>query len=261
MYVLGSLLSDGYARLAPDSNLAGSRLMQPLGRAYDWSLNYGRGTTYHLSRFGIRMYRWKDREYNPESKSYPSSGAYDWQTQSSPLITWMRRSCLGLKDTASKTHDPINADWILSAPLSWKKPFLQGLCDGDGCASKASQYLSIATSTNTRFFQDLLKSMKMTSHEGDGAVVISSHESVKRANEIGIFRYATSRKENLAKLAKMMNTYDNERELKPAEIALVKRMRSQRKSWGAISEALFDKFGHTLPYYTIMRRTRKLGIK
>ncbi len=260
MYVLGSLLSDGSTQFAYDSSLAGSRMGQGLGRSYDWSEQYGEGTRYHLSKIGIEMHRIGDREYNPDSSSYPSSGAYSWQSQFSPLITWMRRSCLGLKDTESKTHDAVRADWILSAPTSWRTSFLQGVCDGDGCASKAAQFLSIATSANSEFYQDLLKSLGMKSHEGDGAVVVGAHDSVRRAEEIGMFRYATSRKENLAKLAKMIDTYYTSPEMSPSEIAYVKKMRSQGKSWGSISEALFDKFGHTWPYYTVMRRSRRLGI-
>lgn len=260
MYVLGSLLSDGSTKFAYDSNLAGSRMWQGLGRSYDWSEKYGEGTRYHLSKIGIEMHRIGDREYNPESSSYPSSGAYAWQSQFSPLITWMRRSCLGLKDIESKTYDAVRADWILSAPTSWRTSFLQGVCDGDGCASKAAQFLSIGTSANSEFYRNLLKSFGMKTHEGGGAVVVSSHDSMKRAAEIGMFRYATSRKENLAKLAKMIDTYYTSPEMSPSEIAYVKKMRSQGNSWGSISEALFDKFGHTWPYYTVMRWSRRVGI-
>jgi len=172
----------------------------------------------------------------------------------------MRRTCLGLGDSDSKTHDSISADWILSAPISWRTPFFQGICDGDGCASKASQYLSIATSANTKFYQELLKSFGLKSHKGDGAVVISSHDSVKKADEIGMFRYATSRKQNLAKLARMIKTYDHSREMTSAEIKHIRKMRKSGKSWGYVSENLYDTYGHTWPYYTISRWSKKLGI-
>ena len=257
MYTLGTLLSDGSAQLATDSNLASSRLQQPLGRSYDWSITYGEGTRYHISKIGIRMNRQADREYNPNSVGFPSSGAHDWGSQRSPLITWMRRSCLGLKDTDSKTYDSIDAQWILSAPEEWRTPFLQGLCDGDGCASIKSQYLSIATASNTEFCQDFLKSFGVQSHEGDGAVVIGARESVKKMHEIGMFRYALSRKENLGKLVKMHNSIDYTQVLSNAEMEHVKTMRKNGKSWGSISESLFDGFGRTLPYYSIQRRYEK----
>ncbi len=261
MYGLGSLLADGSTHLATDSNLAGSRMNQPLGKSYDWSLTYGEGTTYHLSKIGIKMYRGNDIECDSTSKSYPSSGAYDFHTQSSPFITWMRRSCLGLKDSESKTFDSVNADWILSAPGEWRTPFLQGVCDGDGCASIKAQYLSIGTSSNTEFYQDLLKSFGIESHKGDRAVAISAKDSVKRAEDVGMFRYAASRKENLEKFAKMIDTFDHSREMTTTEINLVRKMRGEGKSWGVISESLYDKFGHTLPYYSISRRARKQDIK
>ena len=261
MYALGSLLADGSTQLRTDSNLAGSRMIQALGRCYDWSLTYGDGTKYHLSRIGIEMNRIADREYRPKSAGYPSSGSYNFQSQSSPFITWMRRSSLGLKDSESKTYDSVNADWILSAPKDWRTSFFQGVCDGDGCASLKSQYLSIGTSSNTEFFQELLKSFEITSHKGDGAVMISAKNSVKKAEETGMFRYATSRKRNLEKLNKMIDTFDHSRNLTSEEIGLVKRMREQGKSWGAISESLYDEFGYTLPYYSISRRAKKLDIE
>lgn len=125
----------------------------------------------------------------------------------------------------------------------------------EGCSTS-----KLCTSANSEFYRDLLKSFGMKTHEGGGAVVVNAHDSVKRAAEIGMFRYATSRKENLAKLAKMIDTYYAAPEMSPSEIAYVKKMRNQGESWGSISEALFDKFGHTWPYYTVMRRSRKLGI-
>ena len=91
--------------------------------------------------------------------------------------------------------------------------------------------------------------------------MISAKNSVKKAEETGMFRYATSRKRNLEKLNKMIDTFDHSRNLTSEEIGLVKRMREQGKSWGAISESLYDEFGYTLPYYSISRREKKLDIE
>ncbi|NHI83830.1 MAG: hypothetical protein EAX81_05985 [Candidatus Thorarchaeota archaeon] len=245
MYALGSLVSDGTSQQANDSTLSSSRLNIGLGKSYTWSENYGDATCLALGMIGIRAGRIRGEPPKVSSSLIESSGKHRWQSQYSPLINWMRNHALGLKPSELKTYDSIRASWILEAPESWKIPFLQGVCDGDGCASVASQYLSIGTSANTEFFQDLLESMNIKSHEGDGAVAITSHESMKRAAEIGIFRYATGRKENLIKLDSMMRTYDNSRELRSAEIAIVKEMRGQGKSWGKIAEELFDLFGYT----------------
>jgi hypothetical protein len=261
MYALGSLLADGSTQFARDSNLAGSRFQQPLGRSYDWSKRYGEGTGYHLSKIGIKMYRWADRDYNPESVSYPSSGAYDFQSQNSPLITWMRRSCLGLRDSDSKTHDSVDAKWILSAPKEWRTPFLQGVCDGDGCASIKAQYLSIGTSSNNEFYKDLLKSFGIKSHKGDGAVAINAQDSVLKANEIGMFRYATSRKNNLEKLSRMIESFDYSRKPTSSDMESIRKMRSEGKSWGTISEVLYNEKGYTWPHHSISYKSKKLGIE
>ena len=207
------------------------------------------------------MRRIADREYTSTSAGYPSSGTYDFQTQYSPFITWIRRSCLGLKDSESKTHDSVSADWILEAPESWRTPFLQGVCDGDGCASLKSQYLSIGTTPNSEFYRKLLESFGIKSHDGDGAVVVSGMDNVKRAHEVGMFRYAASRKENLEKLTKMIESYDNSRRITDNEMQFIRDSRFSGKSWGSISEGIFDRHGYTWPYYTIMRRARKHGIK
>lgn len=260
MYSLGSILADGSSQFATDSNLAGSRFQLPLGRRYDWSLIYGKGTKYHLSKIGISMRRIADREYNPKSVGFPSSGSYEWQSEYSPFITWMRRSCMGLKDSESKTFDPVNADWILLAPREWRTPFIQGVCDGDGCASIKAQFLSIGTSSNFEFYQDLLKSFEIKSHKGDGAIVISSQESVQKANEIGMFRYAKSRQDNLEKLNRMIDSYHS-REIGTEEIELIRNSRKEGKSWGLISEEIFDRFGYTWPYYSISWRAKKIGIE
>jgi hypothetical protein len=150
---------------------------------------------------------------------------------------------------------------ILSAPLEWNTSFLQGVCDGDGCASIKAQYLSIGTSANTEFYKDLLKSFGITSHKGDGAVAINAQDSIKRANEIGMFRYAASRKDNLKKLSSMIDTFDYSREPTSIEIRSIRKMRSEGKSWGAISEFFYDKKGYTWPYYAISYRAKKMGIE
>lgn len=57
--------------------------------------------------------------------------------------------------------------------------------------------------------------------------------------------YASSRKENLKKLSSMINSYDHSREMTQGEIELIRLSRSEGKSWGTISEEIFDKHGQT----------------
>ncbi len=253
MYSLGSLISDGKTQFASDACLAGSRPAIGLGKTYDWSVEYGEGTCYHYGKIGITMSRIKDQD-EVSDKSFPSDGQYRWQGQRSTLLTWLRRTGLGFNDTESKTYHPLNADWILKMPERERVSFLQGVCDGDGCVSLASQYLSIGTCSNSEFYRRLLHSLGMTSHLGDGAVVVSAHESLQRARDLRVFRYARNRLAKLEKLGAMIDSFDINREMDCSMREYAKSLRKHRESWGAISEHIFDRFGYTWPYYTIKRR-------
>jgi hypothetical protein len=257
MYVLGFMLSDGNFGKAYDSNHAGSTATIALGRAYEWSERFGRAVCYHMGKLGIKTYRQKDMEYSKYGTSYPSSGAYLWQSRFSVLLTWMRRTCLGLKDGMSKTNDSIDGEWILEAPFRWRKSFIQGIADGDGCATVKAQHLSLATSSNTRFFMGLLETFGIQSHVGDGAVRINAHASIHVCKDIEMFRYAKSRRHNLNKLSDMLASVDYSRFITSEQKKIIFDLRNNGLSWGSISEALFDLFGYTWPYYAISRRYKK----
>jgi hypothetical protein len=257
MYALGSILSDGSIRLREETNIRSSSFGMGLGQEYDWSLDYGDGTCYHLRMLGIDAHRNQDSDSRESTRSYPSSGSHHWQSEATPFLTWIRETCLGLESSESKTYDSVSADWILDSPLDWRVAFVQGICDGDGCASLASQYISIATTSNSEFFQKLLNTFEVESHIGDGAIVVSAHNSIARLAELGIFRYAADRKQNLDKLKIMMKTWDHSRQMTEDELRRIHILRKDGMSWGKISETIFDEFGHGWPYYTISRWARK----
>ncbi|MBS3793919.1 MAG: hypothetical protein KGY80_03435 [Candidatus Thorarchaeota archaeon] len=257
MYALGSILSDGSIRLREGTNIRSSSFGMGLGQEYDWSLDYGDGTCYHLRMLGIDAHRNQDSDSRESTRSYPSSGSHHWESEATPFLTWIRETCLGLESSESKTYDSVSADWILDSPLDWRVAFLQGICDGDGCASLASQYVSIATTSNTEFFQKLLSTFEVESHVGDGAIVVSAHNSIARLAELDMFRYAADRKQNLHKLKIMMKTWDHSRQMTEDELRRIHILRKDGMSWGNISETIFDEFGHGWPYYTISRWARK----
>ncbi len=119
--------------------------------------------------------------------------------------------------------------------------------------------LSIATSTNTKFFRDLLGTFGIITHKGDGAVAINARDSIKKASEISMFRYSTEIRDNLDKLSRMIDTWDHSRKMTTLEIDHIRKMRSKGISWGEIAESLFDTYNHPWPYYTVMRWSRKSG--
>jgi hypothetical protein len=74
-------------------------------------------------------------------------------------MLWARRTLLGLEASASKTWNPIQADWILNAAEDWRIAFIQALSDGDGFASIRNYCTGIATIVNQEFFLHLLESL------------------------------------------------------------------------------------------------------
>jgi len=258
MYSLGVLLSDGHAHWAPDSNLAGSQLVMGLGRAYRWSLDYGDGTSYHLGMIGLHANRIGDQEYRLGSSAYPSKGSYRWQSENSPFITWMRRSCIGIPDGSRKTDTAVEANWILGAPENWRASFLRGICDGDGWASIPNQEIAIATACNSFFLKQLLSTFGITAHEAKWKVVVNARDSLDRATELGLFKYAEGRKSNLEKMGEIRKTFNNSITINEEQQHLIENLRAKGMSWGRISEMIYDKYGYSWRYDVIMRRMGKL---
>jgi hypothetical protein len=156
----------------------------------------------------------------------------------------------------TKTHSPVNADWIIAAPERWRHSFLQGVCDGDGCASLAAQYVSIATSSNAEFLKRLLSTFGMMSHDGDTAIAVTAKDSLTKARDLVLFRYAKHRAVNLEKLGTMMTTWDNSREISQEQRGLIEDLREKGVSWGRISEIIYDKYGYSWRNDVMMRRMK-----
>lgn len=146
---------------------------------------------------------------------------YKWMSENSPVLRWMRHSCLGYDDTA-KTYQKVDASWMLSAPENLRRSFLQGFADGDG---------GVGTSESKTFVRS------------DGI------ESLKKALEIPPFRHADDRIADLEKSVRMFESRRHKIHSSPPsdeEMRFMIHRRHDDFSYAKIGEALYDKYGYTI---------------
>jgi len=257
MHGLGIILSDGSLLMKRQS----SRMTLPLSKKYDWSKNLGNATCYHLGLVGLRAKRVSDWEapnnifqdrHGPRRITGP--GFRVWEASHSRILTWIRRGCLGLGDRETKSESPVNARWVLTAPKRLRVAFLQGISDGDGFVSVNSQEIGLASKCNQEFYRDVLNSLGIRSIITPKDVIIKQSNSIIRADESGLFRYAESRRENLKELADIVRA----RKSKPSgsrltsrEIEYAFRLRRRGVSYGGITRSMYHEFGISWDISTI----------
>jgi len=88
-------------------------------------------------------------------------GRYHWKSRPSPIITWMFRRCLGLKDGQLTTYDPVSIDWITSMERSFRIAFIQGLADSDGYVHLQNQEVHLIVSPNLASVSKILDSLSV----------------------------------------------------------------------------------------------------
>ncbi len=154
MYLLGAYVSDSRV---PSSSTTSIAFGMNLSKAYAWSKDFGEACCYCLGKIGIKAHRVSDKDAFTSRIETPyglreikGKSQYDWMSETSPLIRWMRNSCLGYDDTA-KTYQKVGAKWVLTAPDNLRRGFLQGFSDGDGGVSTRGYYFSISTHSDHQF--------------------------------------------------------------------------------------------------------------
>src|SRR2546427_4727425 len=79
-----------------------------------------------------------------------------WNSETSNLITWIIRTCLGLKLGERTSRVPIDIPWINSCPRDFIVAFLQGLADSDGHVHKSRNNAEISSVPNSKFYWSLI---------------------------------------------------------------------------------------------------------
>ncbi|MFX1243674.1 MAG: hypothetical protein ACFE8F_01865, partial [Promethearchaeota archaeon] len=229
-YLLGILVSDA-GKITP--HYTSTRLDMSLTKRYPWSQHVGDATCYYLGHLGIFA----------EPKPYPPK--HRWRSQATPLLTWIKHTCLGLTPTQLTTYTPITAPWLHTAPRHIRTKFLQGLNDGDGYANTKYQKLGNASEVNSPFLIELLSTLGVNSRFLKNRVIIEQQASVIHAAKLPFFLHATGRQDQAAKLAKMIAA-----RMQNAWAPMhwkaeyyIEKLAKQKRSPGEITEFIFDKLG------------------
>jgi hypothetical protein len=265
MYLLGSYMSDG-------SSFNRTTIARSIGirlsKTYHWSEDFGDGLCQALGACGINAYRVGDtaaktayKKEGTEIREINQNEKMSWACENSPLLHWMYHSCLGYKDGTPKNRQQTSADWIIDAPLHLRKPFLQGLGDGDGSASVQGNYIDISSLYNQDFIEKLLQSFGVRTRRAPKDIVTTGMSEAKKAAQIPPFRYASSR---LEAAERIINRIDNPRRVREnpldrEEIEFISAAKERGLTAWQTSEAFFDEFKTALSIQVIKRLFRING--
>lgn len=197
MYLLGLIASDG---CFTNKKELSTQITLTAGEKYDFAESLGCAFFYCLGKLGI-----EDRSHSLRESDHPT---HLWSSAKTPFLNWMRRSLLGLKTDEPKSSVPLDADWILKAPFSWRVAFLQGLADGDGWASIRKQYTGIATKVNFELIHALFSSVGIDSKIYKNRVQVHKKEAIGKSECLPLFRYATERQDNLSTTVDMLSSME-----------------------------------------------------
>ena len=251
-YLLGICVSDAQK---PRKSLISTGLNLRLSKRYKWSRHVGEAVCLFLTKLGI----WA--RLSDENQDHLEHKSFYWYSQRNPLITWVLRSCLGLR-MHNRISNSIDANWLLKAPYEIRLKFLQGITDGDGCATIKGQRIDISSCYNSHFFKRLLKTLGIEARSTERKTIINKQENIIRAAKLPFFLYAETRQKNANKLASMMQTrIKQKRGPVPQEVALqMNILREQGESFGKIAETIFDH--HNLSYTVdkVIRTIKKMKI-
>ena len=231
-YLLGILVSDARKIRKPTSG----DMSLDLSKTYNWSEQVGEAVCYYFGKIGIHVVR--RQEENPH--------IYRWESQRTPLVNWMMKSCLGLNHEERTSSNPIRADWLLRAPKEIRLKFLQGLNDGDGCACAKNMRISIACGVNRNFVKRLLNTLNVESNfltKGRG-LIIYKVENIIRATKLPFFLHATGRQDTAVKMVDMINARRVHMHTPISEEIMGYMLKQHQKgfSYGEVAVQIFEKF-------------------
>ncbi len=162
-YLLGIMIGDASKHGIKRKNKIARRIQLRLSTKFKTNINLGNHVSYCLKSLGIRINRTKNC---PRGKRNPND-FYAWHSQCSPLIDWIFKACLGLKDDELTSYEPIKSKWILNSPKCFKISFLQGVADSDGYIDITQFRAGIVTKPNAEFIQKIFNSLNIHSNVGN----------------------------------------------------------------------------------------------
>jgi len=156
-YLLGFLIGDAAKLGVKRKNRINRRITVMLSKGYKTNLRLGNFVSLCVNSIGLRMSQSNDC---PAGKKN-TFAFYRWLSQSSMLIQWIFRVCLGLNDKEKTTYNKIRAEWIVNTPREFRISFLQGLADSDGFVDLSSKKIGIITHPNTDLIAKILDSLNV----------------------------------------------------------------------------------------------------
>ena len=161
-YNLGIMVGDAGKPGGAQNRYASMSLDLQFTKKQETNLRLGEFASLCANSLGIEIERVKDKDPTGATKRsrYPSA-AYRWTSERSPLIAWMFAVCLGLRWGETTTTHSLRMEWILHVPHNFRKRFVQGNADSDGCTRK--YVTDIASVPNAHFFVNLLRSLGIAS--------------------------------------------------------------------------------------------------
>jgi hypothetical protein len=236
MFLLGILVSDSWFRSGTSRS---THAELSASKKYSWSKDLGRGFCYALGKIGISSKRHKNQVSQRNGKTTVSRR---WASEASPFLQWVKRTLLGLKASTPKSWTPIQADWILQMPHDWRVAFLQGIADGDGCATIKGFYAEISTAVNSDFLARILASLGVHASPSPTGARIYGKEDIRRSEELPLFRHAVGRQERLTQL-RIMTESAKWRRISERELKIIVDLHRQGFKSGQITEILWNRFG------------------
>ncbi len=157
-FLLGVVVGDASKPVKGQSRFPSMSMALTLSKSKPNSLRFGSFTEFCMqASVGLVMHRIKDAPSS--AKRFTESECFRWLSHSSPLIGWIFRVCLGLRDGELTTYNPLRMDWLLKTPSSFKAHFLQGLTESDGHVDAGRNHVCLVSSPNTRLLLGVLRSL------------------------------------------------------------------------------------------------------
>ena len=256
MYVLGLAVADGTFDYDVDYS---ARLVLYASKKYAWSSALGEGFCDILQEIGFSSERRADSVHVRHGKRQVCR---IWASEASPFLMWVKNVLLGLDAGTVKKEEPIRAEWVLQMPREWQVAFVQGLADGDGCASVKSLDVHIGTVTNHEFYYQLLKSLDIHSNIKKTKVRMGRHDDIQKANQLPFFRFAKGRQEKLNDVCEIIKACSSRRQKTiPREVVeRIMRMHAEGITGGEIAEELWYRYRIACTpssIYSLLRRIRE----
>lgn len=156
-YFLGVFVGDASKKEIKRKRRISRRANLTLSKRYQSNKRLGKFFKLCLNSFGLKIERIKDM---PAGRENPHP-FFRWSSQSSILIQWIYKVCLGLQERELTTYDPIKADWILDSSKEFKIWFIQGLGDSDGFIDLSCVQAGILTGPNTELVEKIFNTLNV----------------------------------------------------------------------------------------------------